>query len=348
MFENFPKSLTSIISLEHNAIWYHIKTRRENPGVCVLCEHFIHSLISPRSAIVSSYSSLSELCHTILALLEPVRARVFGGPFTARLAEGRGVNEEPQVARKGHPFSPSVVTQSAGRPIRPVNPAVARDFYGVTRFPADITFGIYEASAESDQPRSIGATPLHYGNKRTRKRERGREWEEAGPRGLANRQDSPPKSRSGDITAWWVIHVRASEQLRRCNKLTGSNWLSYNVTSQFAEFSREACGRIYVKQQRSPCYFNSRLTVRWMCIIHITLLESLNLGAKREDYGIFFFLNVGSGVILEVFIYVRMPQSELASFRETRTIAYVERWIEKITTDLFCICIFFILYIFVL
>lgn len=31
-------------------------------------------------------------------------------------AEGQGVNEEPQVARKGRPFSPPVVTQSAGRP----------------------------------------------------------------------------------------------------------------------------------------------------------------------------------------------------------------------------------------
>lgn len=32
--------------------------------------------------------------------------RVFESPFTARLAKGRGVNEEPQVAWKGHPFSP--------------------------------------------------------------------------------------------------------------------------------------------------------------------------------------------------------------------------------------------------
>lgn len=58
------------------------------------------------------------------------------------------MNEEPQVARKGRPFSPPVVTQSAGQPIWLANPAVARDFHGVTRFPADITFGIYGASVE--------------------------------------------------------------------------------------------------------------------------------------------------------------------------------------------------------
>lgn len=67
--------------------------------------------------------------------------RVFESPFTMRLTGGRGVNEEPQVARKGcFPFSPPVVTQSVGRPS---DLAVARDFHGVTRFPADITFDIY-------------------------------------------------------------------------------------------------------------------------------------------------------------------------------------------------------------
>lgn len=33
------------------------------------------------------------------------RARIFERPFTAQLAEGRGVNEEPQVARKARPFA---------------------------------------------------------------------------------------------------------------------------------------------------------------------------------------------------------------------------------------------------
>lgn len=54
-----------------------------------------------------------------------IRVRVFGSPFAARLAEGRGVNEEPQVARKGRPFSPLVVTQSAGRPTDLVGSSLA-------------------------------------------------------------------------------------------------------------------------------------------------------------------------------------------------------------------------------
>lgn len=98
---------------------------------------------------------------------------IFESPFAARLARGgteRGVNEEPQVARKGRPFfapGGNSIRRPAGRPTdRPVDPAVARDFHGVTRFPADITFDIYTRRRwRSDQPRSIGTTPLRYGDK---------------------------------------------------------------------------------------------------------------------------------------------------------------------------------------
>lgn len=57
------------------------------------------------------------------------------------------MNEEPQVAWERRPFAPdgNSIRRSAGRP---ANPAVARDFHGVTRFPADITFDIYGASVE--------------------------------------------------------------------------------------------------------------------------------------------------------------------------------------------------------
>lgn len=101
-------------------------------------------LIHPRSG--NRFHPSSPALHLTLHLSRRVSrrgVRVFESPFTVRLAEGRGVNEEPQVARKGRPFAPD------GNSIRrPVDPAVGRDFHGVTRFPADITFDIYEAPVE--------------------------------------------------------------------------------------------------------------------------------------------------------------------------------------------------------
>lgn len=151
--------------------------------------------------------------------------------------------------------------------------------------------------------RGIGRGPISHGRLELRPYSTGicriyigeREREETGPRGLADRQYFPPPSLSPEKPKrryhGAVGDSRARERAvteRRCNKLTGSNWLSYNVTSQFAEFSREARGRIYVKQQRPSCYFNSKPTVRRACTIYITLPEPLNLTVEREDYGILF------------------------------------------------------------
>lgn len=171
---------------------------------------FIYPLIHPRDAIVSSYPSSSMTCRTVA---EPPHALVLA---SSRVLLPRGGTRCERRTTSG-PERASLLTPSgnsirrpAGRPVRPANPAIGRDFHGVTRFPADITFGIYGASVEVRSATvdwSYALTPREYAAY-------GRgEREDAGPRGLADRQGSPPKSRSGDITARWVIHVRASKQL---------------------------------------------------------------------------------------------------------------------------------------
>lgn len=79
-----------------------------------------------------------------------VRVRVFESPFTARLAKGRGVNEEPQVARKGRPFSPPVVTQSAGRPTWP-SPATFTELR------------VFLPTLHSIYTRGVGEGPISHG-----------------------------------------------------------------------------------------------------------------------------------------------------------------------------------------
>lgn len=142
-----------------------------------------------------------------------------------------------------------------GNSIRPADPAVAT-FTELRVFLPTLHLVYTGHRWRSDQPRSIGATPLHYGIKpHTHRTER--ERDRKGGRGEERKQDlegwrtariSPekPKRRYHGAVGDSRARERAVSE-RRCNKLTGSNWLSYNVTSQFAEFSREARGRIYVK-----------------------------------------------------------------------------------------------------
>lgn len=95
----------------------------------------------------------SRLCMQFISpsfSLNPPSVRQTSSPFVpcSRLRESfyRAVSGGTRCERRttsgperGCPFSPAGVTQSAD----PVDLAVACDFYGVTRFPADITFDIY-------------------------------------------------------------------------------------------------------------------------------------------------------------------------------------------------------------
>lgn len=71
-----------------------------------------------------------------------IRARVFGSPLNPR----GGTRCERRTT--SGPERASLLTPSGNSIRRPANPAIGRDFHGVTRFPADITFGIYGASVE--------------------------------------------------------------------------------------------------------------------------------------------------------------------------------------------------------
>lgn len=81
------------------------------------CDLSSLSNLIPAVAIAISFSSFSTVPRSVfcerphrscfVSLRESSYRAVSGGT--------RGVNEEPQVARKGRPFSPLMVTQSAGR-----------------------------------------------------------------------------------------------------------------------------------------------------------------------------------------------------------------------------------------
>lgn len=152
------------------------------------------------------------------------------------------MNEEPQVARKGCPFlapGGNSIRRSTDRPGR--RPRLSRS-YAFSTLHSIYIRGVGEG------PISHGrlelrpyATGLSRVREREKEKERGRKQDLRGfgrsPR-LPSRQ---PKPRYHGV----VGDSRARERTvteRRCNKLTGSNWLSYNVTSQFAEFSGEARG----------------------------------------------------------------------------------------------------------
>lgn len=139
--------------------------------------------------------------------------------FTARLERvgTRGVNEEPQVARKGRPFSPPVVTQSADRPThRPGRrPRLSRSYAFSCRHYIRSIYGRRVGGSPINHGR-LELRPYDHGNKpREQEWVRERERREGRKRGLRGWRIAriPLSLRSGDITARWVIHVRASEQL---------------------------------------------------------------------------------------------------------------------------------------
>lgn len=213
----------------------------------------------------------------IASCLSPWRSRLRESFYRA-VSGGTRCERRTTSGPERASLHPPMVTQSAGRP---ANPAIARDFHGVTRFPADITSDIYGASVEVRSATVDWSYALtlrervvqgRKKDRRTNGRIDGQRERKRGPEAGG----SPELPSVAEISRR-VIHVRASELLassyRRCNKLTGSNWLSYNVASRNSRNSPVGGGE--------PPGRTSNSNVRRIISIADRLAD------KRAHYGIY-------------------------------------------------------------